>query len=89
MALTSSGLTKFGDSAVSAGVVQNAFFYASADVDATIAAAGYFNAARARLKKGDVIITAAVLGGTPTVKIYVVTASPATGNVTVAVGSMP
>jgi len=85
MALTSTALTKFGDSAVSAGVVQNAFFYASADADATIAAAGYFNNVRARLKKGDIILTAAVLGGTPTVKVYVVTASPTTGNVTIAV----
>jgi hypothetical protein len=89
MALSSSALTKFGDSQVSAGGVNNIYFYASADADATIAAAGYFNSARARLHKGDVIITAAVLGGTPTCKMYVVTAAPATGNVTVAVGSMP
>jgi hypothetical protein len=89
MALSTSALTKFGDSAVSAGAVNNIYFYASADADATIAAAGYFNSARARLHKGDVIITAGVIGGTATCKMYVVQTVPATGNVTVTVGSMP
>jgi hypothetical protein len=87
MALTTSALTKFGDSAVSAGAVNNIYFYASADADATIIAAGYFNNARARLHKGDIIITASSIGGTPNTKTYVVTAVPASGNITVAVSS--
>lgn len=46
--------------------------------------AGYFNAARDRLRKGDAIIAVGATGGTPTVDLFVVTAAPASGNVTIA-----
>jgi hypothetical protein len=84
MAFTAASLTKMGDSMVSAGVVQNCYFYATADAAATVVAAGYFNAARNTLRKGDVILAAQVINGTPAYTTYILTAVPATGNVTAA-----
>lgn len=60
------------------------FDYASADAQAAIVAAGYFNGAREQLTKGSVITAVGTVDATPTVEFYVVTAVPATGNVTVA-----
>lgn len=59
-------------------------FYATADAVATVETAGYFNAARARLTKGDVLVAVMVALGTPVLKQYVFTAVPASGNVTIA-----
>jgi hypothetical protein len=61
------------------------FDYASADAQATIAAAGYFNGAREQLTTGSVITAVGTVNATPTVEFYVVTAVPASGNVTVGV----
>lgn len=58
--------------------------YGTDDAAATVETAGYFNAERAALKAGDTIRASMALGGTPVFKIYVVTAAPATGNVTIA-----
>lgn len=60
------------------------FFYGTDDAAATVEAAGYFNSARARLTVGSIIIASMVNGNTPVLKSYVVTAVPATGNVTIA-----
>lgn len=58
--------------------------YATDDAPATVEGTGYFNSARNRLTAGDMIDAAMTLGGTPVTKRYVVTASPASGNVTIA-----
>jgi len=65
------------------------FLYRTPDALGTgtgqVGEAGYFNNARARLHKGDVIIAVGSVGTTPIVDIFVVTAVPAPGsNVTVA-----
>lgn len=60
------------------------FVYATDVAAATVETAGYFNGARAQLRKGDIILASMVNGGTPVGKTYVVTAVPATGNVTIA-----
>lgn len=63
------------------------FLYATDDAAATVEAAGYFNSARGILSKGDRIDAVMAASGTPATKSYVVTASPATGNVTVALAT--
>jgi hypothetical protein len=72
-----------------AGAVQSQqcglHLYATDDAAATVEAAGYFNNARAFLRKGDVIIATMVNSGTPVMKQYVATAVPATGNITIAI----
>lgn len=60
------------------------FLYATDDAAATVETAGYFNLARATLKKGDAIDAVMVHSGSVVRKAYVATAVPATGNVTVA-----
>lgn len=55
------------------------------DTMATIIAAGYFNDVRDKLKVNDHISFMAVAGGVGNYGEAVVTAAPATGNVTVAV----
>jgi hypothetical protein len=60
-------------------------FYATDDAAATVEAAGYWNGARAFIRKGDVVIASMVNSGTPVSKSYVFTAVPATGNVTAAI----
>jgi hypothetical protein len=60
------------------------FSYATDDAAAVVEAAGYFNDARSRLTVGSIIFASMVLGGTPVLKSLIVTAVPATGNVTVA-----
>ncbi|MCA0425415.1 MAG: hypothetical protein LCH61_19240 [Proteobacteria bacterium] len=62
----------------------SAFRYATADAAATVETAGYFNGARALLTVGSIIVSVMAIGGTPVLKSYVVTAVPASGNVTVA-----
>lgn len=66
----------------------SAFIYATVDAAATLETAGYFNNARNTLQKGDIILASMVNGGTPVLKPYVATAVPASGNVTVALGSV-
>lgn len=64
----------------------NFYKYASADAAATIVAAGYFNNVRDKLKVGDIIEAVALAGTASADRLeLVVTAAPATGNVTVAV----
>ena len=60
------------------------FAYSTDDAAATVEAAGYFNSARLRLTVGSIILASMVNAGTPVLKAYVVTAVPATGNVTIA-----
>lgn len=64
--------------------VSSTWRYATDDAAATVEAAGYFNGARDQLRAGDVILASMAMGGTPVTKQYICTASPATGNVTIA-----
>lgn len=61
--------------------------YATPDAVATVIAAGYFNGAREKLAVGDTIDATCVLGGTPDRVSVLVTAVPATADVTVAVNT--
>lgn len=63
--------------------------YATPDAVATVIAAGYFNAARdaGRLQVNDIIDAQCVMGGVADFVRLIVTAVPATGNVTVAVNT--
>lgn len=65
--------------------ISTSYFYRTADTKAQIEAAGYFNSARDRLKKGDVIRAVTDVGNTPVLSHHVVTAVPAApGNITIA-----
>ncbi len=63
------------------------WFYGTDDALATVVAAGYFNNARAFLSKGDKISVSAVNSGTPAAADYIVTAVPASGNITVVIST--
>lgn len=65
----------------------NWYKYATADAVATVIAAGYFNNARDKLKVNDVIDALCVATGTADRVAVIVTAVPASGNVTVAVNT--
>lgn len=74
----------FGPRGTTAGApgstVNSLFVYSIDDAFATVATAGYFNESRADLKVGDLIAVscASNKGG-----LYIVTAAPTSGNVTV------
>ena len=92
MTLSLKSLTRTGQQASvgsTAGAAQTQqaglLLYASDDAAATVEVAGYFNGARPFLRKGDIILATMANSGTPVTKQYVVTAVPATGNVTVAI----
>ncbi|CDX54570.1 hypothetical protein MPL1032_190155 [Mesorhizobium plurifarium] len=70
-----------------AGAKVNFFHYATGDAAATVLTDGYFNAARDKLQVNDVIEAMTVAGGTGDKLSIKVTASPASGNVTVAVNT--
>ncbi|MCZ8545072.1 hypothetical protein OOJ09_12835 [Mesorhizobium qingshengii] len=63
------------------------FHYATADAVATVIAAGYFNNARDKLAINDVIEALCVADGTGDRVSLIVTAAPATGNVTTAINT--
>ena len=63
------------------------FSYATADAVATVTTAGYFNGARAKLKVNSVIDALCVADGTADRVSLIVTAVPASGNVTVAINT--
>lgn len=65
---------------------RSAYLYPTADALATVIAAGYFNGARARLKKGDVVFAIVDQDGTPTLRPLTLSAVPASGNVTTTIG---
>jgi dihydroxyacetone kinase len=54
------------------------WLYVTTDTHANIIAAGYFNAQAQFMRKGDVIEAVSSLGGTPVVRMYVVTATTST-----------
>lgn len=83
--LQQTGETVVGDASGNpTGRTIRTFVYATDDAVATVETAGYFNGARAFLVLGSTIKAVMVLGGSLIFKEYVVTAVPATGNVTVA-----
>lgn len=57
--------------------------YITADDHATVAAAGYFNNARAAVGVGDTVLASVAIGGTAQLRLYMFNAVPASGNVTV------
>ena len=63
----------------------NFYKYATPDAAAAVVAAGYFNNLRDKLKVNDVIMALCVAAGVGDIVQLIVTAAPATGNVTVAV----
>lgn len=73
------------DGTVTSGAYNSFFLYVTADAFATVATAGYFNALRGQLKAGDIILLSAASnkGG-----LYIVTAAPASGNVTVTAAAL-
>lgn len=74
-----------GTAGGASGSIQNtSWFYTTADAAATVETAGYFNGVRGQLTVGDVILAAC----SASAKFLRVTAVPATGNVTVAMGSV-
>lgn len=87
MALDSKALVRLGESFMGANNVKQLFFYASNDTAAQIATAGYFNNDRKRLQPGDVIICSIDVDGTRDTRNYVMNAVPASGNVTVTLGT--
>lgn len=58
--------------------------YITNDDHATVAAAGYFNTMRAHLGVGDTVLASVDIDGSPALRLYMFTAVPAAGNVTVA-----
>lgn len=56
--------------------------YTTADAHATVAASGYFNDATRELVQGDVIIASTAMGGTPALRIYIVTSATEAATVT-------
>lgn len=87
MAYNAKSLSREGIGAASAeGVdgISTPYFYRTADTKAQIETAGYFNNARDRLKKGDVIRAVTSVGGAPVLSSHVVTSVPAApGDVTI------
>jgi hypothetical protein len=67
----------------------NTYEYATTDAVATVIAAGYFNTARddKKINVNDIINAQCVMGGTADFVRLIVTAVPASGNVTVAVNT--
>lgn len=66
------------------GVSKSFFTYATDDVSSVVVTAGYFNPARSRLTVGSIIMVVSDNLATPILKTYVVTAVPASSNVTIA-----
>lgn len=87
MAYDKKALVRFAESFLGANDVKSLYFYATNDDAATVATAGYFNEARARLKPGDVIICSLDVDGTRGTRTYVMNAVPGTGNVTTTLGA--
>lgn len=92
MSLNARSLSRMGQqvpvgSTAGASQAQQAglLIYATDDAAATVETAGYFNNARAFLRKGDILLATMVNSGTPVTKQYVFTAVPATGNVIIAI----
>ena len=84
MAYEPKALVRVANSYVTDSVTMGAHIYGTPDLAAVVETAGYFNGARAKLTVGDVITASMGIGSTQKLKILVVTAVPATGNVTVA-----
>jgi len=73
---------------VGVGNATSEWRYNTADVPVVVETAGYWNGARSRLVKGDVISAVmTITGATPIHKRYVILTVPATGNITFAVQS--
>ncbi len=64
------------------GSVTRKWMYSTTDAVATVTAAGYYNAMRARLTVGDTIESSVGIGGTAATLIQRVATVPGTGNVT-------
>ncbi len=84
MAYVAKSLVAFGEVFLGSGDVRRVWAYMTPDAVATVETANYFGSARTRLKKGDQIHCSMVIDGSVVGRTYVVTAAPASGNVTIA-----
>lgn len=82
MAHAVKALSRFATSDLGRTNQTNTYVYSTNDTLAEMLAAGYFNASRKTLKAGDVILAVADKDGAASHAILLVTAVPATGNVT-------
>ncbi|MAA97408.1 MAG: hypothetical protein CMN87_18215 [Stappia sp.] len=83
MAHSVKALSRFATSDMGRTNQTDTYVYSTNDTLAELVAAGYFNDSRKTLKAGDVIMAVADKDGTASHVVLLVTASPATGNVTV------
>uniref|UniRef100_UPI003BAD57F7 hypothetical protein n=1 Tax=Stappia sp. TaxID=1870903 RepID=UPI003BAD57F7 len=83
MAHSVKALSRFATSDMGRTNQTDTYVYSTNDTLAELVAAGYFNNSRTTLKAGDVIMAVADKDGTASHVVLLVTASPATGNVTV------
>lgn len=84
MAYVAKALVSYAEVFVGPGDVRKDWSYKTPDAVATVETAGYFNGARYRLQKGESIKCTMVLAGSVVGRLYVVTAVPASGDVTIA-----
>lgn len=84
MAHNAKALSRFSSSGYTDQTARSIFFLATADAAATVLTAGYFNDSRAQLVKDDVIFAIVDINASSALLQLIVTAVPATGNVTVA-----
>ena len=83
MAHSVKALSRFATSDMGRTNQTDTYVYSTNDTLAELVAAGYFNDSRKTLKAVDVIMAVADKDGTASHVVLLVTASPATGNVTV------
>ncbi len=86
MAYKDGSLVLIGSAPLSTGIgnAKSMYLYVTDDAVATVIASGYFNNARNRLSKGDLIEIASAQATTPVPSRCIVTAVPASADITVA-----
>lgn len=73
-----------GASGTGDGSVKQIHHYATTDAKAVVEASGYFDSQADKIRKGDVIVCATALGGTPALRMVIVTSDNYATPVTVA-----
>ena len=87
MAFTKATLARLGNTAYLAGSTVSVYAYASDDAVGDLLGANYWNSASGRFKKGDLILCATNLDGTPVHALLQVTSATGAATVTV-IGSV-
>lgn len=83
MAFSERALIRTGSVPYATNAAVSTYRYGTPDAAAAVETAGYLNPARGRLVVGDAILATVGIGGAIKLKAYLVTAVPATGDVTV------